>query len=255
MIPAVLFLRQHALISSHAVWCLSSVNKVVARTCSSASSTLFASGLREWKALPSLKKDVYRSPSMVCSYDVLCQHLYQHLSAGYQIPAVWYNNVMKKSIIDPLLNFQEYDLPTLPGLADRKDMPNVSPASVPVTVGDPNTTEITPKMVLPELITIRRRKMKKHKLKKFRKRMRFVMRRRRQKKAKQKEREIQQYEREQAKLGQAYSAEKYVDEQLALARKSGWHIDIISEFVHEQEKKRAAATAAGSSSHENDNKQ
>jgi len=85
--------------------------------------------------------------------------------------------------------------------------------------------------------------------------MRFVMHRRRQKKQKRKEREIQQYEREQAKLGQAYSAEKYVDEQLALARKSGWHIDIISEFVHEQEKKRAAATAAGSSSHESNNKQ
>lgn len=255
MIPAVLFLRQHALITSRAVWCLSSINKVAARTCSSASSILFASGLSEQKALQSLKKYVCRSPSTVCNNDVLRQHLYQHLSAGYQIPAVWYDTVMKKSIIDPLSKFQEYDLPTLPGLADRKDMPDVSPTSVPVTVEDPNKTEITPKMVLPKLITIRRKKMKKHKLKKFIKRMRFVMRRRRQKKEKRKEREIQQYEREQAKLGQAYSPEKYVDEQLALARKSGWHIDIISEFVHKQEKKRGAATADGSSGHESDNKQ
>jgi len=85
--------------------------------------------------------------------------------------------------------------------------------------------------------------------------MRFVMRRRRQKKEKRKEREIQQYEREQAKLGQAYNAEKYIDDQLALARKSGWHIDIISEFRREREKERGAATAAGAASRDSDNKQ
>ena len=93
--------------------------------------------------------------------------------------------------------------------------------------------------------------MKKHKRKKFIKRMRFVFRRRRQLKENRKENEIQKYEREQVKLGQLYSAEQYVDEQLALARKSGWHIDIIAEFNRERQKERAAtaatSAAAGSS--------
>jgi len=195
------------------------------------------------------------SPSTVSSNDILRQRLYQHLSTGYQLPTVWYNTVMKKSIIDPLLHFKEYDLPPLPGHTERKELPHISPISVPVTIEDPRNTGVTSKLVLPELITIRRRKMKKHKLKKLRKRMRFVMRRRRQKKEKRKEREIQQYEREQAKLGQAYNAEKYIDDQLALARKSGWHIDIISEFRREREKERGAATAAGAASRDSDNKQ
>jgi len=204
-----------------------------------------APGLSKWKPFPSLKIDAGRLPSTVCSNDVLHYLLYQHLSAGYQLPTVWYNTVMKKSIIDPLSNFEVFDLPMLPGHAERKDVPN---ASLPVAVEDPTKNKVTPMMVLPYLITIRRKKMKKHKLKKLRKRLRFVMRKRRQKKERRKEREIQQYEREQAKLGQAYNPEQYVDEQLALARKSGWHIDIISEFNHEQEKKRAAADAASQNS-------
>lgn len=228
---------------------------VVVRTCSTASSVLFSPSLSEWKTLPSVKKNVCCSPTAVCGCDVLHQHLYQHLSAGYQLPAVWYNTVMKKSIIDPLSNFKVYDLPMPSGNAYRKDVPNTSPSSIPVAIEDPNKTEVTHKMVLPKLITIRRKKMKKHKLKKLRKRMRFVMRRRSQKKLKQKEREIQQYEREQAKQGEAYSAEQYVDEQLALARKSGWHIDIISEFSREKEQKRVAADGAGSGSHDSNSKQ
>ena len=200
-------------------------------------------GISQQKPLPSLKTDECNSASTVCSNEMLRQHLYQHLSAGYQLPTVWYNTVMKKSIIDPLLNFTEYDLPTSASRNERKDMPAVSTGITPVE--DPKQNTVTDKMVLPYMITIRRKKMKKHKLRKLRKRMRFVMRKRRQLKEKRKEREIQQYEREQAKLGQLYSAEQYVDEQLALARKSGWHIDVIAEFNREREKeKESSATAS-----------
>jgi len=216
-------------------------------------------GSSNWETPPSLKIDACRLPSTVCSHDVLRYQIYQHLSAGYQLPTVCYNTVMKNSVIDPLLNFNVYELPMLPGHAERKDAPDTSVTSISVTVEDPSKTKVTPKMVLPYLITIRRKKMKKHKLKKLRKRLRFVMRRRRQKKEKRKEREIRQYEREQAKLGQAYNPEQYVDEQLTLARKSGWHIDIITEFSREQQKKRAAsaaaAAAAGGASQESDSKQ
>ena len=189
------------------------------------------------------------SPPTACSNDVLRQHLFQHLSAGYQLPTVWYNAVMKKSIIDPLSNFKEYDLPTVDGYRERKEVPERSTGVTPMQ--DPNQSELNEKLVLPYMITIRRKKMKKHKRKKFIKRMRFVFRRRRQLKENRKENEIQKYEREQVKLGQLYSAEQYVDEQLALARKSGWHIDIIAEFNRERQKERAAtaatSAAAGSS--------
>ena len=50
-----------------------------------------------------------------------------------------------------------------------------------------------------------------------------------------------------SKLGEQYSAEQYVDEQLALARKSGWHIDIVAEFNHERQKEQAAAASSSDS--------
>jgi len=210
-------------------------------------------GISEHKPLPSLTKDEHNlSTTTACSNEVLRQYLYQHLSAGYQLPTVWYNAIMKKSIIDPLSNFTEYDLPTTAGHDERKDMPGLSTGITPVE--DPKQNAVTDKMVLPYMITIRRKKMKKHKLRKLRKRMRFVMRRRRQLKEKRKEREIQQYEHEQAKLGQLYSAEQYVDEQLALARKSGWHIDVIAEFNREREKEKMASAATAGTTGSNNSK-
>ena len=200
----------------------------------------------EWKPLPEQIQDECSTTSTVSSNDVLRQRLYQHLSMGYQLPTVWYHAVMKKSIIDPLSNFQEYDLPTVTGHAERKDVPEVSTHVTPIK--DPNQSEVSEKMVLPLLVTIRRKKMKKHRRKKWKKKMRFVLRRKRQLKANRKEREIQKYEREQVKMGERYSAEQYVDEQLALARKSGWHIDIIAEFNRAREKEKAAASSSDSSS-------
>jgi len=153
---------------------------------------------------------------------------------------------VKKSIIDPLSNSTQFDLPTtVPGRAERKDVPEVSDSVTPVE--EPGRSDAVDKLVLPKLITIRHKKMKKHQRRKLRKRMRFVMRRRRQLKEKKREREIQQYEREQVKLGQLYNPEQSVDEQLALARKSGWHVDIIAEFSRAGEKEKGAAAGGDSS--------
>ena len=224
----------------------------VAEPSSSMTTSLFVPSFSERTSLSSQMKDMCILSTTFGNNDVLRQHLYQHLSAGHQLPTAWYNAVMKKSIIDPRFNFnKEYDLPTMPSCVERKEVPETSTSVTPVE--DPTPGEITDKMVLPHLVTIRRKKMKKHKRKKLIKRMRFVLRRRRQLKEKRKERAIQQYEREQAKLGQLYNAEQCIDEQLALARKSGWHIDIIAEFNREKEKDKAAAAssvAASSSSSE-----
>lgn len=244
MIPAALFVHHHIVSCRLVVRCLSSISRAIAPTHSSTNS-LFVNHVSERKPLQSPMKCVCGSSPTVCSNDVLRQRLYQHLSAGYQLPTVWYNAVMKKSIIDPLLDFKEYDLPTLPGGGERKEVPGVS--TTVRSIKDPNQSEVADKMAL-HLTIIRRKKMKKHKRKKLKKRMRFVMRRRRQLKEKKKEREIQKYEREQAKLGELFSPEQYVDEQLALARKSGWHIDIIAEFNRERQKEKAAAASTSGSS-------
>ena len=137
-------------------------------------------------------------------------------------------------------------MPTVSGGAERRDVPEASTDVTPIE--DPSQIPVADRTMLLNMIQVRRRKMKRHKLKKRRKRQRFMMRRRRQLKAKKKEREIQKYEREQAKLGELFSADQYVDEQLALARKSGWHIDIIAEFNREREKERAAAAGGDSTS-------
>ena len=159
----------------------------------------FVPGLSGVKPLLSSPvKDAHGSAPTTRSNDVLRQHFYQCLSAGYQLPTVCYNAVMKRSIIDPLSNLTLYDLPTVAGHDGRKDAPQVS--SNITTVGDPDQSSVANEMLLLNMLQIRRKKMKKHKLRKLRKRQRFVMRRRRQLKEKRKERAIQQYEREQASL-------------------------------------------------------
>ncbi|XP_044272265.1 uncharacterized protein LOC123016097 [Tribolium madens] len=65
------------------------------------------------------------------------------------------------------------------------------------------------------LIAIRRRKMKRHKLKKLRKRMKFEWAKKRQRREWNKEKLFQAELIQQCKDGEAFSAEKYVEERLA----------------------------------------
>ncbi|EFA10137.1 uncharacterized protein LOC655078 [Tribolium castaneum] len=68
------------------------------------------------------------------------------------------------------------------------------------------------------LIVIRRRKMKRHKLKKLRKRMKFEWAKKRQRREWNKEKLFQAELIKQCKEGEAFSAEKYVEERLAKLR-------------------------------------
>ena len=82
---------------------------------------------------------------------------------------------------------------------------------------------------MPLLIKIRRAKMKKHQKKKWRKRMQFKLRDRKIMKLKKKENKLQDIENEYSTMSKEFDAEKFVDEQIALARKGGWGIDIWSQ--------------------------
>ncbi|KRT81930.1 hypothetical protein AMK59_6174 [Oryctes borbonicus] len=65
------------------------------------------------------------------------------------------------------------------------------------------------------LIVIRRKKMKKHKLKKLRKKMKFEWAKLRQKRELRKEKEFQAGLIQQCKTAESFSAEEYVNEKLA----------------------------------------
>lgn len=73
------------------------------------------------------------------------------------------------------------------------------------------------KMEAARLIVIRRRKMKKHKLKKLRRKMKFEWAKVRQRREMRKEKAFQAKLIAQVKAGEAFNAEQYVDEQLRMA--------------------------------------
>ena len=82
---------------------------------------------------------------------------------------------------------------------------------------------------MPVLVQIRKRKMKKHQRKKWRKRMQFRIRDRKILIAKRKENKMRELEKKFSTLADEFDAEKFVDERIALARKGGWEIDIWAE--------------------------
>lgn len=115
--------------------------------------------------------------------------------------------------------------------------------NISTPVSDPQTSPVADVVMLPYLMTIRHKKMKKHQLKKLRKRMKFVMRRRKEVKRKRRERQILEYEQKMAKEGADYDAEKFIEQQLLKARSAGWGIDIVAEF---SKKKSISATDSSS---------
>ncbi|XP_063922830.1 uncharacterized protein LOC135137165 [Zophobas morio] len=129
-----------------------------------------------------------------------------------QIPAVnnpWIWQINNK-IESPIINKLQIDFPNglkyIPPLQDPKENKELE---LPPT---PNA-EITKHAV--RMIVIRRRKMKRHKLRKLRKRMKFEWAKRRQRREWNKEKAFQAKLIQQCKQGEAFVAEKYVEERLS----------------------------------------
>lgn len=85
--------------------------------------------------------------------------------------------------------------------------------------------------LMPLLITIRRKKMKKHKRRKLRRKLLFVNRKFRHAQQKIKEKKIVDYEIKQKKWGEAYDASADMACNLDKARRAGWGIDVIAEYT------------------------
>lgn len=77
------------------------------------------------------------------------------------------------------------------------------------------------------ILKIRRRKMNKHRLKKFRKRMRFVRRKEMHARRKKKEKIFRAKLDAKIQQGIDFDAEEFLQERLALARKGGYKIDVF----------------------------
>ena len=123
-----------------------------------------------------------------------------------------------------------YDCPLTP----TKDFDiNLPFYSTIISKKDPNSslndwiTEIPEAIQAKNILKIRRKKMNKHQLKKFRKKMRFVRRKEMHARRKKKEKIFQAQLNSKIQQGIDFDAEEFLQEKLALARKGGYKIDLF----------------------------
>lgn len=130
---------------------------------------------------------------------------------------------------------QSYQLPTFFRVVTEKVTP---PPLAIVPIDDPNPLQAVidqgappvHKEAMPWLVGVRHRKMKKHKLRKFRKRMIFLFRKLKEIKRKKKEKVMLALERECAQKANDFDPELYVDRLITKAKRGGWGIDIFEDM-------------------------
>ena len=158
----------------------------------------------------------------------------------YKLPTV--RSTQEKVIVDPFTLFQTYELPTkqIPYIPEIVEplLYNKVPVESPAPTGRP----IVEKQTMPWLMRIRHKKMKKHKLKKLRRRMMFVYRRRKMLKAKKREKELVLIEKRWKSLASEFDADVFVQDNITNAKKGGWGIDILAE---RQDKMNATTDTKG----------
>ncbi|KAK3578022.1 hypothetical protein CHS0354_027235 [Potamilus streckersoni] len=103
----------------------------------------------------------------------------------------------------------------------------------PVSDPKPTVDKESPGQMQPEkqtkcsILTIRRKKMNRHKLKKRRKKFKFLYRKIRQRRLKKKEQKLQEEVESIRAWGKKYDALQEVKDNLAQARKAGYHMEIF----------------------------
>jgi len=119
------------------------------------------------------------------------------------------SNYSQKNILDPDTVHQRYELPTLFNEVQEKLTPGLE-SFVPKIDPDPLQRVIDEgsmplvKVTMPYLLRIRRHKMKKHKLKKFRKRMIYLHRKLAEIKKRKKEQQLVEYKHMWEKRGEEF---------------------------------------------------
>ena len=169
----------------------------------------------------------------------------------YRLPTLIQNSTWKKTILDPLTTPASYDLPAQLIIALEKVAP---PTDKYAPIQDPGLLPggvTIKKETMPYLVNIRHKKMKKHKLKKFRKRMIFLHRKLGEIKKKKKEQKMLVVERRFATIAQEFDAEKYIESHIQKAKQGGWKLDIIAERnkVKLEEQQSGGAQELGDAQH------
>lgn len=153
----------------------------------------------------------------------------------YILPTTTVNSIQRKTILDPSVSPQSYQLPTFSRIVTEK----VTPPPLAITpIADPNPLQVVidqgapplRKEAMPWLIGVRHRKMKKHKLRKFRKRMIFLFRKLNEIKRKKKEKVMLALEREFAQKANDFDPEVYANRLITKAKRGGWGIDIFEDM-------------------------
>ena len=148
----------------------------------------------------------------------------------YILPTTVTNSLYKKTIINPLKPC-EYFLPDISIVQEKLtpgldiNFPKIDP-DILQTVIDRGSPPLV-KHCMPYLVRVRYKKMKKHKLKKLRKRMLPLNRKLTEAKKRKKEKATRATEQMYHDTARLYKPEEYVDDQLRMARKGGYRVDIF----------------------------
>jgi len=155
----------------------------------------------------------------------------------YILPTLDSKRVQKISILDPLLSRGEYILPTSAKIVHEKVSPslnNVEIKEAPTTINNAIKKEGAQRNEFgrivrryPNLMISRHKMMKKHQLKKLRKRMYYTWKKEAEIKNRKKEKKMLAYEDSWRKLAGEFDAEKFVTERIDLAKKGGWGVNIF----------------------------
>jgi len=145
----------------------------------------------------------------------------------YILPTVDGKRVQKITILDPVLSHGQYILPTSTKIIQEKVSPSMN--NVHKKAPTIQNNNIRKEATKPKwgLVIIRHKKMKKHQLKKLRKRMYYTWKKEAEVKNRKKEKKMQLYEEEWKKLGQSFDAESFVSERIDAAKKGGWGVNVF----------------------------
>jgi len=154
----------------------------------------------------------------------------------YKLPTL--HKQYKVTILDPLASQREYKLPTMFSVVKEKFTPSHERI---VPIEDPNPLQKIIDQGAPKLekraawlMKVRHKMMKKHQLKKYRKRMLFTHRKMNAIKKKKKEKRLVAYERSQVREAQELDVEKFAEEQIKLAKEGGWKVDMFKQYKNTQ---------------------
>jgi len=158
------------------------------------------------------------------------ENIYHYRKQKYILPTL--SNTTQKKILDPEVIQHRYELPTFysafqekltPGL--ESIVPKIDPDPLQRVVDEGSLPLI--KISMPYLLRIRRHKMKKHKLKKFRKRMIFLHRKLSEIKKRKKEQQLVEFQQKWSKRAVNFDPEKQLEDHLLLARKGGYGVPLF----------------------------